>query len=279
MKEAFQNLKKQICSLNKPVNTANLKVESVVGNCVVVLMAGGESSRFKEVAGDKNVNKNSFKLPNGDSMIEMTIRMYRDAGFKDFVVLIYHQAESIMELLGDGSGLGVSVKYSRDPELPSGKGGAVKNAIENGSIPAGKYFIIHNPDDVIFDYSGCFPIDILTGHLAGERAGAIATVVVVEETPFAFTGMRITNNMVEQIEMYPMIPVPTHIGVSIFSPASADYFKKVFEYGKKADFEKVLFPMLSKEKKLYAVSIPHGSWLAINNAKAYKQLLDKLQII
>lgn len=89
--------------------------------------------------------------------------------------------------------------------------------------------------------------------------------------------MKIDNGKVTQIEMYPMVPIPTHIGVTVFSPKSFKYFDKLFYLDKKSDFEKVLFPILSKKRELYAVAIPNECWLAVNNLKVYKQLVAYLE--
>ena len=226
--------------------------------------------------GEQASHKNSFQLPNGDTMLELAIKRYRDAGVKNFVALVYHEAKSVEELLGDGSKLGVNITYSYDPEKPVGKGGAVLNALLNGSIPRDKHLIVHNPDDVIIDYEGSFPRDIAAGHLDGVGKGNTATVVVVEETPYAFTGMKVVDSQVEQIEMYPMIPIPTHIGVTIFSPDAYDLFENQFNLEEKQDFEKVLFPILAEEKKLYVTSVPAHTWLAVNNPKTFKKLLEHL---
>ena len=278
MKTALAELKKQVSHINQPQIISENEWQEFCSKCTVALMAGGESSRFQSVPGSEKTNKNSYKLPNGDTMIEMTIRMYRDAGIKNFVALVYHKSETIINLLGDGSALGVNITYSHDPEKPVGKGGAVLNAVLNGSIPEDNYLIVHNPDDVILNFPGNFPKQIVSGHLQGQREiGSVATVVVVEETPYSYTGMKITNNLVDQIEMYPMIPIPTHIGVTVFSPEIYKYFRENFSLTEKSDFEMVLFPILSGEKKLYAVSIPNECWLAVNNLKTYNQLVKLLE--
>lgn len=244
-------------------------------NITIALMAGGESSRFQSVPGSELANKNALKLPNNDSMIEMCIRMYRDVGIKNFVALVYHKADSLVNLLGDGSKLGVNITYSYDPEKPVGKGGAILNALKNGSIPDDHTLIVHNPDDVILNQP-TFPLDILKRHNEGLEKGSLATVVVVEETPYTYTGMKIENNFVSEIEMYPMIKVPAHIGVTILDPAVFSYFEKLFDLTKKSDFEQILFPILSKENKLYSVAIPYNNWLAVNDLKAYKKLIANL---
>jgi len=279
MEKELKELKQKICDIKKFNSVDEAEWLQFSQNTTVALMAGGESSRFRSVPGSENSNKNSYKLPNGDTMIEMTIRMYRDAGIKNFVALVYHKSETIIDLLGDGSKLGVNIKYSHDPEKPVGKGGAVLNALENKSIPENHNLIVHNPDDVILNYNGSFPKDIVSGHINGIKSGSIATVVVVENTPYSYTGMEIHDNKVVSIEMYPLIPIPTHIGVTIFSPKVYPYFRKLFDLTKKSDFESVLFPVLSKEEKLYATSISDNAWLAVNTLKAYNDLIKKLEIV
>jgi len=278
MTEILQKLKKEICQ-TLPVREVEKSIyKNFIDNSVVALMAGGESSRFQEVPGASSTNKNAYKLPNGDTMIEMTLRMYATAGIKNFVCLVYHKAQTIEEVLGDGSKYGVTIKYSYDPDKPVGKGGAVLNALLNGSIPKGKNLIVHNPDDVIVNFNGSFPKHIISGHINNTIAGAVASVVVVEEMPHAYTGMTIADNLITQIEMYPMIPIPSHIGVTIFSPNAFDYFHQLFDLTKKSDFEQVLFPILCQSKKLYAVSIPTANWVAVNNLKAYNTLLKTLEL-
>ncbi len=277
MKTALKALKKRMIRMKKPKKVSDKIWNDFISKTTIVLMAGGESSRFSEVTKGIAVNKNAFRLPNGDSMIEMAIRMYREAGFKNFVASVFHNATSIEEVLGDGSRLGVNIKYSYDPEVPVGKGGAIKNAIQNGSIPKDHHCIIHNPDDVIIDFPGIFPKHIVEGHIHGKKRKTLATVVVVEETPYTYTGMKVRDNIVTNIEMYPLIPIPTHIGVTILSPEAYPYFDKYFDFGKKADFESVLLPILAKKNKLSAISIPSKCWIAVNNAKSYRELVKRLE--
>ena len=186
--------------------------------------------------------------------------------------MVFHNADSIKDLLGDGSRLGISITYRHDPEHLVGKGGAMRNAIENGSIPADRSCIVHNPDDQIINYGGDFARDAVAAHLAGTRRGMIATAVVADGSPYAFTGMKIEAGVVAQTEMYPYIPIPAHIGVTIFSPAAYEYFLRLFDLTKKIDFESVLFPLLVEERKLYSFGISGQCWLAVNDQKALIKL-------
>jgi len=272
METALDTLRKAICTPGEKADVGSRELQDFAANCVVALAAGGEGSRLQAVTNPEAIHKTMLRLPNGESMIERTIRMYQGAGFRDFVALVFHQAQSIVELLGDGSHLDVRVTYSYDPEIPVGRGGAVRNALENGSIPRTKSLIVHNPDDLIVRYPGSFPVDVVAAHLAGLTQGAIATAVVVEGARTAYTGFGIRNGIVEEVQPYPLVPIPAHVGVTVFAPSIYDYFLGLFNLTEKSDFEGVLFPILASERKLYSAIIPDDCWLAVNDPKAFRQL-------
>jgi|SRR5579883_3002559 NDP-sugar pyrophosphorylase family protein len=277
MKAALDQFGKAIYSPGQKASLSDAEFQQFADNCVVALAVGGEGARLKAVTDSQQVHKTALRLPNGETMAERTIRMYKEAGFHDFVALVFHHAQSVVDTLGDGSRLGVRITYSHDPERPVGRGGAIRNALDNGSIPRDKSLIVHNPDDQIIRYEGSFPRDIVAGHLAGVERGMLATPIVVDGTPYTYTGMMIENGVVQQIEMYPFIPIPTHVGVTVFSPGVYEYFTRLFDLSKKVDFESVLFPLLSQERKLYSFMIPGRCWLSVNDPKALKQLNEYIQ--
>ncbi|HMS93589.1 MAG TPA: NDP-sugar synthase [Candidatus Saccharibacteria bacterium] len=269
-------LAQRIASFHEPAPLSEDDRRDFFENTTIALMAGGESSRFSSVLDGTQANKSAFELPNGDTMIEMCIRMYRDAGFKRFVALVFHNAHSIEERLGGGSSLGVEIIYSYDPEIPIGKGGAVLNALENGSIPESHNLIVTNPDDVILHFPD-FPEYISSAHLEGVRNGAVATAVLGQGQAYHSTGMMVVDNKVVDTKMYPFIPVPAHVGITLFSPHAYPYFRQLFSLTEKSDFENVLFPLLAGEDKLWSAGLTRGTWIAVNDAKTYKQLVQELQ--
>lgn len=276
MKDEFEKLRKNLCSWDKTEKLTSKEWDKVSQKTTVVLMSGGESSRFREVVGSANVNKNAFQLPNGDTMMEMTVRMYRDAGIKKFVALVRENAESIIEVLGNGEKLGVQVEYSTDPNPPAGRGGAMRKAYETDKFDNSHYIIVHNPDDLILDFEGNFAKHILEGHINSEKQGAKASYVVCDGASLPGSAMHIKNGQVVETEYGPFVPIPFHIGTTIFSPGLKDSFIKEFDYSVKADFETTMLPKMAKEGKLFAVGIPVKNWYPVNNLKNYKQLLAKL---
>lgn len=272
----LDELGKRVADFHNPPNVTDNEWQKFADNTVVALMAGGESSRYAAVLNGQSIQKNAHELPNGDTMLEMAIRAYRDAGIKRFVALVYHNAHSVKDRLGDGSSLGVQITYCQDPEPPAGKGGAIRNALDNGSIPPKCNLIVANPDDVILNFPGSYARFIGEAHLEGQAKGMLATAVLAKGQPYTATGMMVVDNAVVDSHMYPLIPVPAHVGISVFSPEILSRFKELFELGKKNEFEQVLFPLLAQEKKLWAAGLTKGTWLAVNDLKSYKQLVNLL---
>ncbi len=268
-------LASKIASFHDPQNVSDDEWQNFVNNTTIALMAGGESSRFSSVLDGAQANKSAFELPNGDTMIEMCIRMYAEAGFKNFVALVFHNAHSIEDRIGKGEKFGVSITYSYDPEIPIGKGGAVLNALENGSIPESHNLIVVNPDDVVLHFPE-FPKYISEAHIEGAKQGAIATAVLGLGQAYHSTGMMVVDNKVVDTKMYPFIPVPAHVGITLFSPEVYPYFRQHFSLTEKSDFENVLFPVLANEGKLWSAGLTNGLWIAVNDAKSYKQLITEL---
>jgi NDP-sugar pyrophosphorylase family protein len=246
--------------------------------CIVVLTAGGESSRFRSVLSGKNIQKAVFVLPTGETMIERTIQLYKAIGLNHFVILVYHNAESVKNALGDGTAFGVSITYSVDPEKPVGRGGAIKHALDQGIIDKDSYIIVHNPDDQLVNDPTRILEEAIEIHMQRERQGALATAVMVQGTAYDFTGFKVEDGFVTGVEMYPFIDIPTHVGLTLFSPGATKYFETLFSLDKKTDFEAVLFPVLNKEKKLAAHLIPASSWISVNDEKGLKKLLKALEI-
>ena len=273
MESALESLKRAVCVPGERVSIDPAALQRFADDCVVALPVGGEGSRLRSVTDSLGIQKNALRLPNGETLIERTIRMYRDAGFREFVALVFHSKSSIIDVLEDGSRLGVRVRYSEDPEQPVGRGGAIRHALDTGTIPRTKHLIVHNPDDAIARYEGSFPADVAAAHVAGGRQGTIATAIMVAGARMPYTGMRLNNGIVEEVTAYPFVPIPAHIGVTVFSPPVFALFDELFPLARRTDFEGVLFPRLAREGKLYSAIIPTETWFQVNDPKSLERLM------
>jgi NDP-sugar pyrophosphorylase family protein len=268
----FKEIKDNFASFDNNQSVKKEEIDYFKNNSIIVLTAGGLGQRASEIKGFKNINKNAYVLPNGKSIIEMSIELFKKSGYTDFVALVFHKAESIIEQIGKGEEYGVNIKYSYDPDIPVGRGGAILNALVNGTIPRDKSIIVYNPIDVIAGYKGDFVDDLISGHLANSKKGAIATAIVTEGFEAPFSCLRLDNSIVTDWEFHPMIPIPSHMGISILTPDVYPYLDENIDLSKKCDFEKLIFPMLAKEKKLAAVKIPQECWYPVKDLKTLERL-------
>jgi NDP-sugar pyrophosphorylase family protein len=98
--------------------------------------------------------------------------------------------------------------------------------------------------------------------------------MMVEGAAVPYTGMRLNNGLVEEVMAYPFVPIPAHIGVTVFAPAVYDLFDQLFDLTVRTDFEGVLFPVLARQRQLYSAVIPTETWFQVNDPKSLQRLID-----
>ena len=89
---------------------------------MAVIQAGGRGTRMRELTKDK-IPKPMILL-NGKPMIQWQIENIRRYGILDFVIITGHLGEKIQEYFGDGSRLGVHIRYIQET-TPLGSAGAL----------------------------------------------------------------------------------------------------------------------------------------------------------
>ena len=138
----------------------------------VVIMAGGEGSRLKELTRD--VPKPMLTVGTRP-ILETIIRRFIDQGFHNFFLAVNYKADLIEAHFGDGSALGVTIRYLRESQ-PLGTAGALSLLPERPTAE----IIVSNGDLLTNENLS----NVLTGHLA---SGATATMLVREyevQVPF-----------------------------------------------------------------------------------------------
>ena len=234
----------------------------------IIMPVGGRGKRL----GYGDLPKALIKIA-GKTLIEREIELYRNCGFKDFKLLIGYQGEKIKEYLGDGGRLGVKIQYSKDPEMKNvGKGKAIKNAIENGTIEEDKRGIITFPDDIKLDKF--LPIKLLAHHINGvEKYGIIATSLLITSTTYPYGVAEIDEyGRILKFEEKPMIRILTHLGVCVIEPEVYSITRREIHMDdpNPVEYESRILPILARENKLFSMII-YGDdktmWLPINTRK------------
>ena len=129
-----------------------------------VILAGGLGTRLGALTRD--VPK-VMLLFNGKPFLYHVIRLLEEQGIKDIVMCTGYLGEQVKDFLGNGSRLGLNIKYSEENERLLGTGGALKQA--QGVL--GGYFLILNGDTFL-------PIDYREVEKEHLRLGREALMVV-----------------------------------------------------------------------------------------------------
>lgn len=262
-----------LCRPAADFDDGSIDARPAASEVTVVIPAGGFGYRMRSVSVEASgvTQKALLPLPGGESLIGRLVRQYAEAGFLEVVALVNHDGKAVEEHLGDGAQSGVRVAYSYDPEpTGSGRTGAMVHAMDRGLLRVDRTVIVHNGDCHLMRYPGCFPHDLLRAHLrAAQARGAAATLAAVEGTPYPYTGMSIDDGMVTDVEMYPLIPVPTHTGITALSPQALVSLRENARQSKQ-NFERDMFPRWAAEGRLAAMVIPHEQWVAVDDRKSYR---------
>lgn len=191
-------------------------------------------------------------------------------GFKEFVVNLHHQPDSVIEALGDGSAFGVRIEYSREEPDILGTAGALDNARD---LLGDEPFLIVN-GKIISD------IDIAAAVETHKRSGALATMVLKENhkrekftivetsggyvTGFGAMAMPVTEEEIRDTEHEIFTPL-MFTGIHILEPAVFDYIPK----GVFSDIVQVIYrPALAEGKKI-AAHVAEGNWYELSTIPRY----------
>ncbi|MBX6366062.1 MAG: NDP-sugar synthase, partial [Gemmatimonadetes bacterium] len=228
-----------------------------------VIMAGGFGTRLKPLT----INRPKPMVPVGNRPImEHIVRLLRRHGITDLISILYFQPEQITSYFGDGSELGVRMRYVT-ADADYGTAGAVRNAQE----------LIG--DDRVLVISGDVLTDFDLGALVAshDERGAEATIALTSvENPLAF-GIVIVDPESGRVERF--LEKPTwgevfsdtiNTGIYLLEPSALQRIPLRTNF----DFSKDLFPQMLREGAALYGHVARGYWRDIGNIDEYRRAND-----
>jgi len=191
-------------------------------------------------------------------------------GFKNVVVNLHHQPDSVIEALGDGSAFGVNIEYTREEPKILGTAGALDNA---RALLEGDTFLIAN-GKIITD------IDISAALETHKRSGALATMIlkpnvkrekftIVETREGMVTGFGdyarpLTEDEIRETEHEIETPC-MFTGIHILEPRVFDYIPR----GIYSDIVPTFYnPAIAKGEKI-AAHVTDANWFELSTIPRY----------
>ncbi|MDX6643965.1 MAG: mannose-phosphate guanylyltransferase, partial [Solirubrobacteraceae bacterium] len=219
-----------------------------------LILVGGEGTRLRPLT--STVPKPVVPLVD-QPFISYMLEWLRGHGVEDVVMSCGFLASGVRNVLGDGAGLGVRLRYVEEPR-PLGTGGAVKYA---ESLLDERFFMLNG--DVLTD------ID-LSGQLAQhESSGARATLALIGvEDPSAYGLVRLNED--RAVKEFLEKPSPDQIDTNLISAGAYVLSRDVLDLiqpNVNASIERDVFPALVGDG-LYGFPA-EGYWLDIGTPDRY----------
>jgi len=238
-----------------------------------IVMAGGQGSRLRPLTLTRP--KPLIPLVN-KPVVTHIILWLRRHGITDVVLTLQHQADLFQGHLGDGTGLGVKIRYAVE-ESPMGTAGGVRNTLQAGLV---------SPGETVLVVSGDAVTDIDLRQLIAFHQDKQADVTVaLHRTPNPLEyGMVITEpdgrivQFVEKPGWAEVVSDLVNTGVYVIE---TDILEKVSP-DEPVDFSNDLFPVLLNESRpLYGLPLS-GYWCDVGAPPAYMDatfdmLMDRVQ--
>ena len=170
----------------------------------VVIMAGGVGRRLEELTRD--TPKPMLKV-GSRPLLETIVRSYADQGFRRFYFAVNYKADQIDAHFGDGSALGVDIRYLRE-EQRLGTAGALSLLPEYPAVP----LVVTNADLLTKEDYGL----MVDRHI---ESGADATMAVRDyEMQVPFGVVRQRDGCIEAIDEKPVQRFVVSAGMYVLSP-------------------------------------------------------------
>jgi mannose-1-phosphate guanylyltransferase len=222
-----------------------------------LILAGGEGTRLRPLT--STVPKPVVQLVDRP-FISYMIEWRRSHGVDDVILACGFMADGVRAVLGDGSSLGVRLRYVEEP-TPLGTGGALKYAED---LLADRFFMLNG--DVLTD------IDLTAQLAQHEATGAQATLAlypVDDPTAYGLVRRRPDHSVREFVEKPNPEEIDTHLinaGAYILERA---VLGEMAPAGSRISIERDLFPRLV-DRGLYGYAAS-GYWMDIGTPQRYLQ--------
>lgn len=170
----------------------------------VVIMAGGLGTRLAELTRD--TPKPMLRVGTRP-ILETIVRSIAEQGFRRVYLAVNYKSEQIEAHFGNGSALGIEVRYLRE-NIPMGTAGAISLLPDPPQLP----IIVTNADLLTKEDLGA----MLDHH---NEAGGDATMAVRNyEMQVPFGVVREEGNVISAIEEKPVLRFTVNAGMYVLSP-------------------------------------------------------------
>ncbi|MHB8567029.1 MAG: nucleotidyltransferase family protein [Nitrososphaerales archaeon] len=201
-------------------------------------------------------------LPLGDKpLIEHLILWLRKNGVNEFVISVSYLRKLIETYLGDGSDLGVSIKFAKSA-APLGIGGQLLNVKDQIKT---RFYLLYG--DSVFDFD---LKKMLQAHKRSNSTLTIGLMSYKEKLPYGIIEREEKNGIVLSWKEKPEVGGFINVGCYVAERKIFDYIPKGKMYG----FDSVVRDMMKAGEKVSSYVIEGQDFMDIGDEKSYKRVYE-----
>jgi len=182
----------------------------------------------------------------GKPLLEHHFELFKRQGIREFIVNLHYLPEKITDYFGDGSKFGVTITYSREPEL-LGTAGAVKKMEKE--LSDGAFVVFYGDNLVRVDFGSLVEF---------HRVHRALVTVALFASPEPWTGGVVETDSNGRVLKFVEKPDRKQVSTNLISAGIFVVEPQVLQTipaGQVYDFGKNVFPnLLSEDRPVYAMT-------------------------
>ena len=224
-----------------------------------VLLVGGYGLRMRPLT---YVVPKCMLPVGGEPLLQRTIRYLNGYGINEFIVCVAYLKKQIMDHFGDGSDLGVRIRYAQT-DFPLGTAGQLKTSepFTNGS------FLAMNGDIV----TSLNIAKLVESHKSNKPFATIALKKFDVKIPYGYINIE-PNQRITSFQEKPTLHYLANAGVYLFEPEIFDYILPE----KSFSLETEVFPNLIKEGRELNGYFEDAYWADVGSLVDFERVDNEL---
>ena len=224
-----------------------------------LILAGGAGTRMRPLT---YVVPKALLPVGGKPLVERTIQYLKSYGIKEIVVCVAYLKKQIITTIGDGSALGVSVRYA-ESEIPMGTAGQLKSAesLIDGS------FVAMNGDIV----TSLNIANLISTHKASGGIGTIALKKYEIKIPYGHITLN-KNTSIQRFEEKPILSFMANAGMYVMEPRIFSYIPE----NRVSSLETEIFPRLLSRGEMLNSYYENAYWADVGSMTDFERVNDEM---
>ena len=198
----------------------------------------------------------------GKPLLERTIQYLKSYGVREFVICVAYLKKQIISTIGDGSNLGVEIRYA-ETETPMGTAGQLKSA-----EPLIKDRFVAMNGDIVTSLN---ITNLISSH---EAAGAIGTIALKKfdvKIPYGYVTVK-KNATIQRFEEKPTLSFMANAGVNVLEQKLLKYIPE----NKISSLEVETFPELISNGEVLNSYFENAYWVDVVSMTDFERVNDEM---